>query len=264
MPARVVGESGPPVMLLPGGAESSEGFFPGLIEGLVADPGCRVVLHDRPGTGTSTEDGSLVDATTALKAVVDELGAGPVVVVGQSLGGAVATLLARDHPDVVAGLVLLDPTPVNDAAVCAQTLRTLGVLRTVTSLPVLGGVVKAGLGALLARQRRGLRPDCAAAHERISGFDVPKLARATEGLAELAAGFRETDLPRIPAVVVTADRKPDSAAHRAHARLAAAFGGSLVSWPEATHDVHLSHPDETLQTVRDVVGRVAAGREERS
>jgi pimeloyl-ACP methyl ester carboxylesterase len=262
MPARVVGDSGPPVMLLPGGAEATEGFFPGLVEGLVADPGCRVILYDRPGTGTSTETGSLAGAADALKAVVDGLGTGPVVVVGQSLGGAVATLLARDHPDVVAGVVLLDPTPVNDRALCDRTLRTLGVVRTVTSLPVLGRVVKAGLGVALARQRRNLRPDCAAAHARISGFDVPTLARATEGLSELAAGFRESDLPEIPSVVVTAERKPDDAVHRAHARLAAAFGGSLVSWPKATHDVHLTHPDETLRTVRDVVARTADTGEE--
>ena len=42
---RIVGDTGQPVMLLPGGAEASDGFFPGLPEGLVADPGCRVILY---------------------------------------------------------------------------------------------------------------------------------------------------------------------------------------------------------------------------
>ena len=257
---RVVGNSGQPVVLLPGGAESSEGFFPGLVEGLVADPGCRVVHYDRPGTGTSTVDGSLAGAADAVRAVVDELGLGPVVVVGQSLGGAVAALLAREHPDVVAGLVLLDPTPVNDPAICAQTARTTRLLEKATSTPVLGRAVTGALRATLARQRRGLRPDCAAAHARISELDIPKLARAVDDLTDVSAGFRETDLRHVPTVLVTADRAPGDAVHRAHGRLADALGGTLVSWPRATHDVHLSHPDETLAAVRGLVGRALGKR----
>ncbi|SES33046.1 alpha/beta fold hydrolase [Lentzea albida] len=98
---RVHGESGPPVLLLPGGAESCDGFFPGLREGLMAT--AQVVEYDRPGTGTSAADGSLAGAAAALGSVIERLGRGPVVVVGQSLGGAVGVLLARDHPEQVAG-----------------------------------------------------------------------------------------------------------------------------------------------------------------
>jgi pimeloyl-ACP methyl ester carboxylesterase len=35
--------------------------------------------------------------------------------------------------------------------------------------------------------------------------------------------------------------------------LAEAFGAPLVSWPGATHSVHLDHPDEVLDVVRQVV-----------
>ncbi|WP_181781946.1 alpha/beta fold hydrolase, partial [Pseudonocardia pini] len=128
---QVHGEVGQPVVLLPGGAAPCAGFFPGLVEGLVADPGCRVVVHDRPGTGRSTEPGGLAGATAHLHALVTELGLGPVVVVGQSLGGAVATLWARDHPGDVAGLVLLDPTPINDPAACVRIERPVRVVGAV-------------------------------------------------------------------------------------------------------------------------------------
>ena len=131
---RVRGRSGPPVLLLPGGAESCDGFFPGLPEGLVADPGARVVLHDRPGTGTSPADGQLADASAHLGSVVDELGCGPVVVVGQSLGGAVAALLACDRPDVVAGLVLLDPTPIDDPTACGRLELTTSLVGRIRPL----------------------------------------------------------------------------------------------------------------------------------
>ncbi|MEJ2867758.1 alpha/beta fold hydrolase [Actinomycetospora sp. OC33-EN08] len=249
---RVVGRSGPAVLLLPGGAESADGFFPGLVEGLVADPGCRVLLHDRPGTGRATTTGRLDGAAEHLARVTRDHG--PVVVVGQSLGGAVATLFARDHPELVAALVLLDPTPINAPRVCTRLERTMQALGVLCRVPVLHRLLARALRAQLARERRrlDLRPDCAEAHERISDADLPTLARSVEGLASLSRGFREADLPSPPAVVVTADRKPGHPIRQAHERLAAALGAQVVRWLGAGHDLHLDHPDETLAVVREV------------
>ena len=51
-----------------------------------------------------------IDANVAaLARVVEQQGAGPVVVVGHSFGGAIALNLAATRPDLVASLVLLDP-----------------------------------------------------------------------------------------------------------------------------------------------------------
>ncbi|MEU8637803.1 alpha/beta hydrolase [Amycolatopsis sp. NPDC048633] len=256
---RVHGEAGQPVLLLPGGAEACDGFFPGLVEGLVADPGCRVIVHDRPGTGTAA-DGTLAGAGDYLNALIERLGCGPVVVVGQSLGGAVGVLLARDHPENVAGLVLLDPTVINDPRTCATLERMTRALGTLAALPVVRRVLPRLVRASIVRsaRRQRLRPDCEAAYVRMADMDIPVLARAVRGITELSRGLREADLPRVPSVVVTADRKPDTAIRRGHTRLAAAFGGEVVCWPGATHSVHLDHPGETLATVRDLVTRVSS------
>ena len=48
----------------------------------------------------------LADCAADAAAVLSQLGAAPAVVVGYSMGGAIAQLLARDHPEVVSGLVL--------------------------------------------------------------------------------------------------------------------------------------------------------------
>ncbi|MFJ7217507.1 alpha/beta fold hydrolase [Amycolatopsis sp. NPDC098790] len=243
-------DGAPPVLLLPGGAESCAGFFPGLVEGL---PGVRVIQYDRPGTGTSTEDGSLAGAAAHLGSFLERLDAGPVVVVGQSLGGAVGVLLARAHPELVAGLVLLDPTPVNDPRLCARIERMTRVLGRLSVVPGLGAVLGKGFRAAALRGARDLRPDCAAALRRTANLDIPTLARAVVGLTEVSRSLHESDLPRLPSVVVTADRKPGHAVRRAHERLATALDARLVSWPGATHSVHLDHPDEVLDTVREVV-----------
>jgi len=75
----------------------------------------RVVAVDRPGNGWST---AAADADTdagpsaqaaAIAALIERLALGRPLVVGHSLGGAVALALALEHPDKVAGLALLAP-----------------------------------------------------------------------------------------------------------------------------------------------------------
>ncbi|HKY14192.1 MAG TPA: alpha/beta hydrolase, partial [Microthrixaceae bacterium] len=69
----------------------------------------RVVAPDLRGHGRGIKNWRrfrLSDCADDCAAIIDELGTGPVIVVGYSLGGPVAQLLWRRHPDKVAGLVL--------------------------------------------------------------------------------------------------------------------------------------------------------------
>jgi pimeloyl-ACP methyl ester carboxylesterase len=74
----------------------------------------RVVLVDRPGHGWSDRPGGARDASPARQAALiaqalERLGIERFVLVGHSLGGAVATAFALAYPDRLAGLVLLAP-----------------------------------------------------------------------------------------------------------------------------------------------------------
>src|SRR5260370_6189741 len=73
----------------------------------------RVVAVDRPGSGYSTRSaaapaGLRAQAKTLAK-VIRALNLGRPVIVGHSLGGAVALALALDHSDCVGGLALIAP-----------------------------------------------------------------------------------------------------------------------------------------------------------
>jgi len=69
----------------------------------------RVVAIDLPGHGKSDpiHTASVEQYAEAVAKVLEVLGTGPVIVVGHSLGGAVAISLAARRPDRVIGLVLL-------------------------------------------------------------------------------------------------------------------------------------------------------------
>jgi 3-oxoadipate enol-lactonase len=75
----------------------------------------RVLAPDLRGHGRgirSRRRFSLEDCADDLDALVEVLDCGPVIVVGYSMGGPVAQLLWRRHPEVVAGLVLCSTTRV--------------------------------------------------------------------------------------------------------------------------------------------------------
>lgn len=63
------------------------------------------LLQRRPGLASGTTMADLADDVAA--AVREDLGGGPVPVLGVSTGGSVALQLAVDHPDVVSRLVLV-------------------------------------------------------------------------------------------------------------------------------------------------------------
>lgn len=74
----------------------------------------RVLLPDRPGQGWSGEGGPEVSdpghQVALIRSAVEKSGAGPLIVVGHSLGGLIALRYALDEPGAVKGLVLINPT----------------------------------------------------------------------------------------------------------------------------------------------------------
>lgn len=85
-------------------------------------PEFSLLAPDLIGHGRSTWSAPwTVEANVAaLAALLDAEGGAPVLVVGHSFGGAVALALATARPDLVSGLVLLDPAVALDGAWMAE------------------------------------------------------------------------------------------------------------------------------------------------
>ncbi|CAG9164567.1 alpha/beta fold hydrolase [Cupriavidus pinatubonensis] len=102
---------GPALLLVHGLSGQLGNFGYGMIEPLARD--FRVVAVDRPGSGYSVRtpgaSADLAAQADVLAALIDKLGLERPLVVGHSLGGAIALALAAGHPDRVGGLALVAP-----------------------------------------------------------------------------------------------------------------------------------------------------------
>ena len=112
-----VATSGAPTVLAVHGITASHRAWPAVVAAL---PGVRVIAPDLRGRGRSNglpgPHGMAAHADD-LAAVIELVGGVPVVALGHSMGGFVATVLAHRRPDLVSRLVLVDggiplPAPV--------------------------------------------------------------------------------------------------------------------------------------------------------
>jgi pimeloyl-ACP methyl ester carboxylesterase len=98
----------PTVMLLHGWMVTADLNWHGAYDALV-DAGYRVLALDHRGHGRGLRAMApfrLEDCAADTAAVLRELGADPAIVVGYSMGGVIAQVMARDHSEVMSGLVL--------------------------------------------------------------------------------------------------------------------------------------------------------------
>src|SRR6516162_2698115 len=105
-------EERPPIVMVHGASGNLNDLRVALGDRLARNR--RVILVDRPGHGWSDRPGGVTDASPARQAALilealDRMGVERFVLLGHSLGGAVASALALAWPDRLAGLILLAP-----------------------------------------------------------------------------------------------------------------------------------------------------------
>lgn len=112
---------GPPIVLIPGLFGSAFGFRK--VIPLLTAAGYQSIVVEPLGFGTSERpqraDYSLTAQADRVAAAMDSLHTGPAIVVGHSIGGAIAFRLAVQHPAKVAAIVSIEGGPTERAATAA-------------------------------------------------------------------------------------------------------------------------------------------------
>ena len=103
--------SGPPLVLIHGLGGQMHNFTHSLLDRLKDNH--RVIILDRPGCGYSTRPRTASAALAAqakiIAGLIDKLNLEQPLIVGHSLGGAIALMMGLEHPEKIGGLALLAP-----------------------------------------------------------------------------------------------------------------------------------------------------------
>lgn len=230
----------------------------------------RVIAYDRAGLGASDPampvaiDSEVED----LAALLSGAGNGPCVLVGHSWGGMLAQLVAWEHPELVAGLVLVDPA---HEEFQPWTIRTAeAVLNQLSALRM-----SLRLGDRSARQQDPQPADSGIGVPRVQDLLVEaemacnahehqrRTSAAEDGLlrAHIPAVRRlrtASRLPDIPVIVLSATRGlPTGLRTRwtsLQARIAVtADRGEHIVVPDAAHYIHTTRPDAVTTAALKVV-----------
>jgi pimeloyl-ACP methyl ester carboxylesterase len=123
------GEEGEPGIVLVHGGGANTGWWEPVIPHLA--PGRRIASLDLSGHGDSARRDAYPMAAWAdeVAAVIEAAIGGPAVVVGHSMGGRVAPLVATRHPELVEALVIVDsamPLPPSFVAPSNKPTRIYG------------------------------------------------------------------------------------------------------------------------------------------
>lgn len=221
------------------------------------------VVYDRSGLGRSAPSEGPRDLAALvgdLGQVLDQLGAGPFVLVGHSWGGPIVRCAAAVRPERIAGLVLVDPSDER----CDLFFRDSQARVERLATPLLPIAARLGLFKLPVRRlARHLPPDAAAC---MRAEDASPIAiRAS--LAEMATWTQDLRRLRhdppppldVPVTIISGgrssrfDRSKRTALVEAHrASAAAAPNGRHVMAMSSSHSVPFTDP----QLVADEILRV--------
>ncbi|MGH8905948.1 MAG: alpha/beta fold hydrolase [Egibacteraceae bacterium] len=230
----------------------------------------RVVAMDHRGHGRSSrpsEPFRLVDAADDVAALLRELGASPVIAVGYSMGGTIAQLLWRRHPDLVRGLVLCAT-----AATFAEGPRDRLLWRGMGALQVALRVVprfwwerllRAQLeGTLPFRLTRLITSDTPPETVQLLPWIIGELDRSSaEDMAEAGRELGRYDARGwlggvdVPTAVVVTTRDQLVPVERQRA-MAALIPGAQTFDVDLDHDAPSSRPDLFVATLEKALGYV--------
>ena len=263
--------SGPAIVMIHGLGGQLRNFALAMVDDLARD--YRVIRVDRPGSGYSPRNGSTsarlrVQAETIAE-LIRILKLDRPLIVGHSLGGALALSIALNHPDVVGGLALVAPlTQVQDIADVPEVFKGL-VIRSPAMRKALAWTVATPVGMMKAEEslRAVFAPEPVPADFGTEGggllamrpnnfyassSDLCDLEGELEGMVER---YPTLSIP-VSILYAGADNLLNSSLHGE--RTAGEIPGARIELVEGGHMLPFTQPELTAAFVR----RAAARQEE--
>ena len=224
----------------------------------------RVLAVDHRGHGRGLRDGPrfrLRDAADDVAALADVLGIETFIPIGYSMGGPIAQLLWRQHPDRVDGLVL-SATSRNFRGHPRDQLMYAGLPLAALALRLPGASMVWQNGERLLGERFGGPPFEHWAQQELRRHDVAAIVAAAGEIGRFSSHQWVHDID-VPTSVLVHEHDQLVPARRQR-KLAESIPGAEVFVVDGDHFVVASNPKEFVPRLLDatasVVRRVRAGR----
>ena len=244
------GDGAPAVILDTGLGGSSAGWYS--VQPDVARF-TRVCSYDRAGMGYSDPGPSARTArriASELATLLDRSGiAGPVVLVGASIAGFNVRVFASDHPELAAGLVLVDASHETDAHEVPLMARFVPLLSTVGVLRLFS----VSFGQRVESLPPSVRRYAQATSFRAAGYraTADEIIHIRESVSEVRSSRRKLT---IPVAVVTGARGADKNWRQLQLDLASlSERGCLTIARQSGHVVSVDQPEVVVDVIRRVV-----------
>ena len=242
----------------------------------------RVIAYDRAGIGASDP----VSQVTVMSQVSDlaaiaAAGGGPCILVGHSWGGLLVLLAAAQHPDLIAGLVLVDPA---DEIYWSKLPPEIHQESTDSGTMImerhaageLAAVVRESFTPFVDRltdnqRRRNLLLDAyesCYASEWQAGMVLTESDLFSNSISLIHKIRSAAPLPDVPVVVLSAT-KGAAAEHRAmwtavHAELARSVPrGTHTVLADTHHAINVERPEAIASAITQVIADVRSGWQSR-
>ena len=251
---RCTGEGSPVVVIDAGLGEGSAQW--GVIQDQLAQT-TRTCTYDRAGYGASEPGPMPRDAERAaaeLERLLANAGIrGPYVLVGHSLGGLNAQVFAARYPDLVAGMVLLDPAPVDfisgrafpelSAMAEQMTAEYRRMAEELRGAPDPDAQRKADFAEAVASEHEAMFGAGAAQVAGITSFgDTPLLVvgagQPNPAFGDVAEAFQQFWVEQNSALATKSGR------------------GAFTLIPESSHNLHQDAPVQIVDAIRETVEQI--------
>jgi pimeloyl-ACP methyl ester carboxylesterase len=216
----------------------------------------RVITHDYRGTGKSSKPTiqySCEDFVDDAVAILDHLNAGPAIVLGHSMGGRVAMLMALKYPEKVKKLIVASVGPGVAGAPPIPFKMCKEMAQWGYEKYVREHTLEVGWTAEYAKQH----PDRVETFLRIRMNNLPALEDylrhvVARQACDLSARLKDIRQPTLILVGEHDHSSATGASHRAAAeRLAQDLpNGTFVVLPREAHNYFMTNPDEAHRMIR--------------